>query len=220
MSRQLERRLDELERNAPVCGSRSAASARRSRPASTAMALLELALQAAMDATEADRGRVSARRSADDALTETVHMGRLAGLEGAIYDAERRALASDGVGEASLGDMHLATVALGPMMPGGPTHGLITVCREGGASATTTSSSCDRWRSQATLALANVNLHFDVQRQAVTDDLTGLASHGHFQELLSAEMDEVRRYKYPVGLIMLDIDNFKSDQRRSRPSAG
>jgi diguanylate cyclase (GGDEF)-like protein len=58
--------------------------------------------------------------------------------------------------------------------------------------------------------MANVNLHFDVQRQAITDDLTGLASHGHFQDLLSSEMEEVRRYQYPVGLIMLDIDNFKS----------
>ena len=58
--------------------------------------------------------------------------------------------------------------------------------------------------------MANVNLHFDVQRQAITDDLTGLASHGHFQDLLGAEMEEVRRYQYPVGLIMLDIDNFKS----------
>jgi diguanylate cyclase (GGDEF)-like protein len=55
-----------------------------------------------------------------------------------------------------------------------------------------------------------VNLHFDMQRQAITDDLTGLASHGHFPELLDAEMEAVRRYRYPVGLIMLDIDDFKS----------
>jgi diguanylate cyclase (GGDEF)-like protein len=58
--------------------------------------------------------------------------------------------------------------------------------------------------------MANVNLHHDIQRQAITDDLTGLATHGHFQQLLSAEMEEVRRYRYPVGLIMLDIDDFKS----------
>ena len=50
----------------------------------------------------------------------------------------------------------------------------------------------------------------DVQRQAVTDDLTGLATHGHFQHLLGAEMEAVRRYSYPVGLVMLDIDDFKS----------
>ena len=64
--------------------------------------------------------------------------------------------------------------------------------------------------SQATLALENVELHFQVRRQAVTDELTGLANHGSFQDLLGAEVDQVRRYRHPVGLIMLDIDDFKS----------
>jgi diguanylate cyclase (GGDEF)-like protein len=210
MSRQLERRLAELEQER----ARVRQSIRRIGEAFASGldrdALLELALQTAMDATEADRGRVSARPNTEDALTETVHVGRLAGLEGTIYDAERRALTSDGVGSASLGEVHLATVALGPVAPGGPTHGLITVCREGRPFTEDDLELLRSLASQATLAMANVNLHFDVQRQAITDDLTGLASHGHFQDLLGAEMEEVRRYQYPVGLIMLDIDNFKS----------
>jgi diguanylate cyclase (GGDEF)-like protein len=96
------------------------------------------------------------------------------------------------------------------MAPGGPTHGLITVCREGRRFTEDDLELLRSLAAQATLAMANVNLHFDVQRQAITDDLTGLATHGHFQDLLSGEMEEVRRYHYPVGLIMLDIDNFKS----------
>jgi diguanylate cyclase (GGDEF)-like protein len=210
MSRQLARRLAELEQER----ARVRQSIRRIGEAFASGldrdALLELALQTAMDATDADRGRVSARGSADDVLTETVHVGRLAGLEGTIYDAERRALSSDGVGEAQAGDIYLATVALGPVAVGGPTHGLITVCREGRKFSEDDLELLRSLATQATLAMANVNLHFDVQRQAITDDLTGLASHGHFQELLGAEMEEVRRYQYPVGLIMLDIDNFKS----------
>ncbi|HEY2319992.1 MAG TPA: diguanylate cyclase [Solirubrobacteraceae bacterium] len=210
MSRQLEHRLAELEQER----ARVRQAIRRIGEAFASGldrdALLELALETAMDATEAERGRVSARRSVDDVLTETVHVGRLAGLEGSIYDAERQALTSDGIGEASLGDVHLATVALGPIGPGGPTHGLITVCREGRPFTADDLELLRSLAAQATLAMANVNLHFDVQRQAITDDLTGLATHGHFQDLLSAEMEEVRRYRYPVGLIMLDIDNFKS----------
>ena len=210
MSRQLERRLAELEQER----ARVRQAIRRIGEAFASGldrdALLELALETAMDATDAERGRVSARQSADDVLTETVHVGRLAGLEGPIYDAERRALTSDGVGEASQGEMYLATVALGAMAPGGPTHGLITVCREGRRFTEDDLELLRSLAAQATLAMANVNLHFDVQRQAITDDLTGLATHGHFQDLLSAEMEEVRRYHYPVGLIMLDIDNFKS----------
>jgi len=210
MSRQLERRLAELEQER----ARVRQAIRRIGEAFASgldkEALLELALETAMDATEADRGRVSARHTAEDMLSETVHVGRLAGLEATIYDAERRALTSDGVGEASLGEVHLATVALGPVTPGGPTHGLITVCREGRPFTEDDLELLRSLAAQATLAMANVNLHFDVQRQAITDDLTGLASHGHFQDLLRAEMEEVRRYQYPVGLIMLDIDNFKS----------
>ncbi|MGH2895942.1 MAG: diguanylate cyclase [Solirubrobacteraceae bacterium] len=210
MSRQLERRLAELEQER----ARVRQSIRRIGEAFASGldrdALLELALQTAMDATDADRGRVSARQSAEHVLTETVHVGRLAGLEGTIYNAERDALTTDGVGEASLGDVHLATVALGSMAPDGPTHGLITVCRDGRPFTEDDLELLRSLASQATLAMANVNLHFDVQRQAITDDLTGLASHGHFQDLLGAEMEEVRRYQYPVGLIMLDIDNFKS----------
>ena len=210
MSRQLERRLAELEQER----ARVRQAIRRIGEAFASGldrdALLELALETAMDATDAERGRVSARQSADDVLTETVHVGRLAGLEGPIYDAERRALTSDGVGEASHGEVYLATVALGAMAPGGPTHGLITVCREGRRFTEDDLELLRSLAAQATLAMANVNLHFDVQRQAITDDLTALATHGHFQDLLSAEMEEVRRYHYPVGLIMLDIDNFKS----------
>ncbi|HEX4008635.1 MAG TPA: diguanylate cyclase [Solirubrobacteraceae bacterium] len=210
MSEQLERRLAELEQER----SRVRKSIRRIGEAFASGldrdALLELALKTAMDATNAERGRVSARQTPADPLQETIHVGRLAGLEGAIYDAERRALAADGVGEASVEDAHLATVALGSIAPGGPTHGLITVCREGRGFTEDDLELLRSLASQATLAMANVNLHYDVQRQAITDDLTALATHGHFQELLSAEMDEVRRYHYPVGLIMLDIDNFKS----------
>ena len=56
----------------------------------------------------------------------------------------------------------------------------------------------------------NVDLHHQVQRQAVTDELTGLANHGRFQALLNAEIEQVRRYHHSIGLIMLDIDDFKA----------
>jgi diguanylate cyclase (GGDEF)-like protein len=209
MSQQLERRLAELEQER----ARVRKSIRRIGEAFASgldrEALLELALQTAMDAAEADRGRVSARQSAAESLTETIHVGRLAGLEGPIYDSERRALDTDGLGQASLGDVHLATVALGPVAPGGPTHGLITVVRDDRQFSEDDLELLRSLAAQATLAMANVSLHYDIQRQAITDDLTGLTTHGHFQDLLSAEMDEVRRYHYPVGLIMLDIDDFK-----------
>jgi diguanylate cyclase (GGDEF)-like protein len=93
---------------------------------------------------------------------------------------------------------------------GSRNHGLITVVREGERFSDADRDLLRSLAAQATLALENVDLHLQVSRQAVTDELTGLANHGRFQELLGAEIEQVRRYQYPVGLIMLDIDDFKS----------
>ena len=49
-----------------------------------------------------------------------------------------------------------------------------------------------------------------MQKQAVTDELTGLFNHRRFQEVMTAEVERARRYGHELGLIMLDIDNFKS----------
>lgn len=172
-------------------------------------ALLQLALETAIDATAADCGRLKAREHAADPLIQVIQRGSLDGLDGLLLTAEQLALQTDDIGEESAGGMSVATVALGPIAPGAPTHGLITVCR--GREFTEDDRELLRsLAARATLALANVNLHLDVQRQAITDDLTGLATHGQFQNLLGAEMDQVRRYSYPVGLVMVDIDDFKS----------
>jgi diguanylate cyclase (GGDEF)-like protein len=63
--------------------------------------------------------------------------------------------------------------------------------------------------SQAAVSVENVDLHETVQRQAVTDELTGLFNHRRFQEVMAAEVERARRYDAEMGLIMLDIDNFK-----------
>jgi diguanylate cyclase (GGDEF)-like protein len=63
--------------------------------------------------------------------------------------------------------------------------------------------------NQASVSVENVDLHETVQRQAVTDELTGLFNHRRFQEVMTAEVERARRYNQEMGLIMLDIDNFK-----------
>jgi diguanylate cyclase (GGDEF)-like protein len=63
--------------------------------------------------------------------------------------------------------------------------------------------------SQAAVSLENANLHETVQRQAVTDELTGLFNVRHFQDSLENEIERSRRFNSSVGLAMMDIDNFK-----------
>jgi diguanylate cyclase (GGDEF)-like protein len=210
MSMQLATRMDELERER----NRVRQATRRIGEAFAANldrdGLLELTLRTAMDATGSDGGRILAREHESEPLTERCRVGDLDGIERGIDDLERSALEADGAAEGAVGERFVASVALGAIVPGGPTHGIVSICR---AELPYTADDIGLLRSlaaRATLALSNVNLHIDMQRQAVTDDLTGLATHGHFQDLLSDEMVEVRRYHYPVGLIMVDIDDFKS----------
>ena len=210
MSDQLARRLDELSQER----ARLREAIRRigqtfasnlDRPA-----LLELALKTAIDAVQANAGRVSVRTTPDGPLAEAIREGSLKETEAVIYGAERAALDSGDLGEGAEDGRFAISVPLRPLEVGGRVHGLITV-----ASAGTPFSDDDRevlrsLGAQAALALENVDLHLQVSRQAVTDELTGLANHGRFQELLGAEVEQVRRYHHSVGLIMLDIDDFKA----------
>ena len=45
---------------------------------------------------------------------------------------------------------------------------------------------------------------------AVIDWLTGLYNHGYFKKFLDLEIKKSLRQKYPISLIMLDVDNFKT----------
>jgi diguanylate cyclase (GGDEF)-like protein len=211
MSAQLERRLDELSQERARLREAIRRIGQTFASNLDRQALLELALKTAMDAAQADCGRISARLTDADPLSEAVREGSIDGFERVIHDAEHAALDDGALGEAQ-DDARAAvlSVALRPVESGYRIHGLITVARSEHPFSDDDRALLRSLAAQATLALENVDLHQQVSRQAVTDELTGLANHGRFQELLGAEMEQVRRYHHPVGLIMLDIDNFKS----------
>ncbi len=62
---------------------------------------------------------------------------------------------------------------------------------------------------QAAVSVENVGLHETVERQAVTDELTGLSNRRRFQETLGVEVERSKRFGQHLGLVMLDIDDFK-----------
>jgi diguanylate cyclase (GGDEF)-like protein len=49
-----------------------------------------------------------------------------------------------------------------------------------------------------------------IQVQAHTDDLTGLCNRRHFLELAEHELTRAIRFKRPLTLLVIDIDNFKA----------
>jgi diguanylate cyclase (GGDEF)-like protein len=208
MSSQLARRLEELSEERRRLRESIGRIGKTFASNLDRPALLELALRTSIDAVHADCGRLTVRPGPSEPLAETLRIGSLAGAETPILDAERAALRAKELSEASGEMIHVAAITLGSPDAGGSTAAVISV----GRGSPFSDDDRELLRSlarQATLALENVQLHFQVSRQAVTDELTGLVNHGRFQELLSAELEQVRRYHHPVGLIMIDIDNFK-----------
>ncbi len=61
----------------------------------------------------------------------------------------------------------------------------------------------------AGLALENARLYAEQQRLAITDGLTGVANRRQFDQVLLRELHRSRRFGRPLGLIMVDIDDFK-----------
>jgi diguanylate cyclase (GGDEF)-like protein len=205
MSRELEQRLDELadERvrlrdSIQRIGATFAANLDRS-------ALLEIGTQTIVDAVEAQCGRAAFGAAGEATPLEAARVGDLAGAEEAIAAAEslaRGARADRLAATATVG----GTAALAAPVP---PHGLVSVARRGRAFTDAERELVASLARQTGLSLENVDLHEQVQRQAVTDELTGLCNHGRFQQTIAAEAAASRRFDQPLGLLMLDVDDFK-----------
>jgi diguanylate cyclase (GGDEF)-like protein len=63
--------------------------------------------------------------------------------------------------------------------------------------------------NQASVSIANARFHAEIERLAVTDGLTSLFNHRHFQERLADEFNRLGRFSAPVSLLLIDIDHFK-----------
>jgi diguanylate cyclase (GGDEF)-like protein len=63
---------------------------------------------------------------------------------------------------------------------------------------------------QMEMALRLYDLYEEAQNQAITDGLTGLATHDFFQQRLAQEMRESTRYGRPLSFLIFDLDHFKS----------
>jgi diguanylate cyclase (GGDEF)-like protein len=74
--------------------------------------------------------------------------------------------------------------------------------------------------SQAAIALENARLHDVVQRQAITDELTGLVNRRRFLAALEAEVVRARRLGGPLTVVLADLDDFKPINDRHGHHAG
>lgn len=72
---------------------------------------------------------------------------------------------------------------------------------------------------KSSLAAAHERIN-RLEGMAYLDPLTGLANHRYTEIFLRARLSELKRYHWPVGLIFMDIDNFKSVNDRHGHARG
>jgi diguanylate cyclase (GGDEF)-like protein len=63
--------------------------------------------------------------------------------------------------------------------------------------------------AEAAAAIHNARLYEQTQRLATTDALTNLSNHRYFRDALALEIARASRLGYSLGLLMIDVDNFK-----------
>lgn len=70
------------------------------------------------------------------------------------------------------------------------------------------------------LNLGNLRLREMLRSQSIHDPLTGLFNRRYLEESMARELSRAARDRYPVGVIMLDIDHFKQFNDTSGHDAG
>lgn len=72
----------------------------------------------------------------------------------------------------------------------------------------------------AAVSIENAQLYRRTEELAITDGLTGLYVHRHFQERLGEELGRAARSHSPLSFLMIDIDHFKKYNDRYGHSVG
>ena len=175
--------------------------------------IVDLAVRTAIQACDAEAGRlvpVDPRELEEVRLVDDPHLLQ------ALEAAERQVLAPGSSVEQAHGALEGIHALAMPLVGRrdeegeGETLGAISIARRGGDF---TIEQCDLLAyltTQTAVSLENVALHRQIQRQAITDELTGLSNVRHFHELLDQEIERAQRFDNHIGLVMVDVDNFKS----------
>ena len=231
MSEQLEAKIDEVERKRQELeetirrvGDAFASGLDRSRPGGA---------HACSRRSTPARPRPAARWRWTRASFAASEVGTVEGeLERALEAAEKARLRARPDGGQELLEGSRATPSAEPDAParrrrGAPAHRAGDAARLGSSATAASTSASSRspataseftreeeelleyLAGQAVVSIENASLHETVQRQAVTDELTGLANVRELHVVLDREIERSRRFASPLGLVMLDIDDFK-----------
>jgi diguanylate cyclase (GGDEF)-like protein len=213
MSSQLEQRIDELDserRRVQEFGQRFGAALAATHDVA---GLLEIVVDSAVQLARAQGARLLVADEGTDVLVEQLRRGDLGAAAG-LLDApvrygegiEGRALQTR---QAVIGD-EPAPLLAAPLVAEERVLGLLTLV--GDPERPFGRDDAERVGSlvgQGAVAIENARLHRLIQKQAKTDPLTQLLNRREFEEQLAREVERAQRFGTPVGLVVLDLDDFK-----------
>jgi diguanylate cyclase (GGDEF)-like protein len=198
MSRQLEERLEELNQERARLQDAMRRIGETFASNLDREGLLEIVVRTAVDGVGADAGRASVRPNASAPLEQVALTGSVDGLEEAVRAAEAKVLETGEPCEATVDGVDARV------------SGVVSVARRDRPFSVAERELFHYLAEQAAVSIENVGLHETVERQAVTDELTGLFNRRRFQEAMATEVERSKRFGQPVGLVLLDLDDFKA----------
>jgi diguanylate cyclase (GGDEF)-like protein len=197
---QLQHQREELDQSVRRIGEAFASGLDRE-------ALLEIVVETALAACEAERGQILL--AGHDTPEATVGKPQGEEWDAALAEASSKAIAESSLAEVSREG--IAAIA----------HPLIRAGEELDALGTMAIARKDRpfdanerevlryLIGQASVSVENIGLHERVSEQAVTDALTGLANNRRFREWIDLESQRLGRFGGELSLLLLDLDDFK-----------
>ncbi len=231
MSEQLEAKIGEVERKREELEETIRRVGRAFATGLDRQGTFELTVQTAVDACEADSGHA---HPLDLSIFREFHAGdSSADLDSALEAAERLAFdispsigaelleTSDpdaaapiqhGPAVAEVQGVHALALPLRARL-GARTFpqqvGVISIARRDRAFTEQEAELLEYLGGQAVISIENADLHETVQRQAITDELTGLSNVRELHGTLDREFERRRRFETPLAFLLLDIDDFK-----------
>ncbi len=158
-------------------------------------ALLDLMVQTAVEALDADHGRVGdiawsgqpSLRAPVDVLSAAESAARTRGALGSVRAGRHAAIAHPLGGDRTL-----------------------AVARRGRPFGAEERALLGYLAQQTAVAMENLALHDALREQATRDELTGLSNHRRFQQALAHETAVANRTGGPLALAIVDLDDFKA----------
>ena len=227
MSEQLEAKIEEVERKRQELEETIRRVGDALATGLDRHGLVALAVRQAVDACEAEVGRALPLGAGRSPVRGRLGRGRaragdrgggagrlrgepdvgqelLGALEG-DDSAERTRRAGVGAG----GPAHALSIGLRSLVDGPEYLGAISIARHGESFTREEEELLEYLAGQAVVSIENASLHETVERQAVTDELTGLANVRAVHVGPRPRAGAQPRFETPLGLVMMDIDDFK-----------